>query len=199
MVKGRMEAFSDGVIAIVITIMVFDLKAPSGSDVAALLTTVPSALTYLLSFIYLAIYWNNHHHLLQLTEHIDGRVLWANLHLLFWLSLIPFGTAWMRGTSFASLPVAVYGCILLFSSLAWSILQSSIIAHQGLESPVRKAVGRDLKGKASSLLYLVAIGLSFSNHWGAVAIYVAVALFWLVPDQRFENRTRQQQVGQNGK
>ena len=189
MFKGRLEAFSDGVIAIVITIMVFDLKAPNGSDTAALMSIIPAVLTYLLSFIYLGIYWNNHHHLLQLTDHVNGRVLLANLHLLFWLTLIPFGTAWMRATDFASLPVAVYGGILFLSSIAWAALQSTIISVQGPESPIRDAVGRDWKGMISSLLYLLAIGISFKFPPISVAIFAVVAMFWLIPDRRFEDRT----------
>ncbi len=190
MIKGRLEAFSDGVFAIVITIMVFDLKAPTGSDAAALMLILPAILTYLLSFVYLGIYWNNHHHLLQLTEHVNGRILLANLHLLFWLTLIPFGTAWMRASDFASLPVAIYGGILFLSSIAWAVLQSTIISDQGPESPIREAIGRDWKGIISSLLYLIAIGFSFRTTPVAVAIFALVALFWLIPDRRFETRTK---------
>lgn len=189
MIKGLLEAFSDGVFAIVITIMVFDLKAPTGSDATALMSILPAILTYLLSFVYLGIYWNNHHHLLQLTDHVNGRILLANLHLLFWLTLIPFGTAWMRASDFASLPVAIYGGILFLSSIAWAVLQSTIISDQGPESPIREAVGRDWKGIVSSLLYLIAIGFSFRITPVAVAIFALVALFWLIPDRRFETRT----------
>lgn len=189
MVKGRLEAFSDGVIAIVITIMVFDMKAPEGSDIGALISIAPFALTYVLSFIYLGIYWNNHHHLLQLTERINGSILWANLHLLFWLSLIPFGTAWLHKSGFAPLPVAVYGVVLFLSSVAWAILQAVIISHQGPESPIRAAIGRDWKAVGSSLLYVVAIGISFFAPWVAVVLYSVVALIWLNPDRRFEKQS----------
>lgn len=186
--KGRMEAFSDGVIAILITIMVFDLKAPSGSDFASLIAVVPATLTYLLSFLYLGIYWNNHHHMWQLASRVNGRILWANLHLLFWLSLVPFATSWMRASQFASLPVAVYGGILLLSALAWSLLQATIIANQGKDSTLRDAVGSDWKGKGSLLLYLVAVGLAFVLPWVSICIYGIVALMWLIPDTRFEDR-----------
>ncbi|HVJ82920.1 MAG TPA: TMEM175 family protein [Planctomycetia bacterium] len=187
--KGRMEAFSDGVIAILITIMVFDLKPPAGSDFAALRSMIPSVLAYLLSFIYLGIYWNNHHHMLQLVTRISGAILWANLHLLFWLSLVPFGTAWMRMGDFAPLPVATYGVTLLGTALAWWVLQTAIIADQGLESPVRAAVGRDWKAKGSLALYLAAIATAAAAPWISVALYLVVAIIWLIPDVRFERES----------
>ena len=184
-----MEAFSDGVIAILITIMVFDLKPPAGSDFAALRSMIPSVLAYLLSFIYLGIYWNNHHHMLQLVTRISGAILWANLHLLFWLSLVPFGTAWMRMGDFAPLPVATYGVTLLGTALAWWVLQTAIIADQGLESPVRAAVGRDWKAKGSLALYLAAIATAAAAPWISVALYLVVAIIWLIPDVRFERES----------
>jgi uncharacterized membrane protein len=188
MSKGRMEAFTDGVIAILITIMVFDLKAPGGSDAAALGSVVPAALTYLLSFLYLGIYWNNHHHLWQLASRVSGGILWANLHLLFWLSLVPFATSWMRASEFAPVPVAVYGGVLLLSAMAWWLLQTAMIVHQGKESPLREAVGADWKAKGSALLYVTAIGLAFVIPWASVALYVVVALVWVIPDTRFEGK-----------
>jgi uncharacterized membrane protein len=181
-----MEAFSDGVIAILITIMVFDLKPPPGSDASALLSVTPNVLTYLLSFVYLGIYWNNHHHMLQVTTRISGTVLWANQHLLFWLSLLPFATSWLRSSDFMSLPAAVYGAVLLFAAAAYLLLQHSIIWAEGPQSKLRKAIGSDFKGKCSPVLYVVGIGCAFVHPWMAVACYVAVALIWLVPDRRME-------------
>jgi uncharacterized membrane protein len=186
--KGRLEAFSDGVIAILITIMVLELKVPHGVDLQALRPILPVFLTYVLSFVMLGIYWNNHHHMLQLAEHIDGRILWANLHLLFWLSLIPFVTGWMGENHFASLPTAAYGVVLLMAGLAYLILQAAIIAHHGPRSRLAAAVGKDLKGKASFVLYLAAVPLAFVREWIADAIYVLVALMWLLPDRRIETR-----------
>jgi uncharacterized membrane protein len=185
--KGRLEAFSDGVIAILITIMVLELKVPHGADVQALRPLVFVFLSYVLSFIYLGIYWNNHHHMLQLADRIDGRILWANLHLLFWLSLIPFATGWMGENHFASLPTAVYGVVLLLAGVAYLILQRAIIARQGPGSRLAAAVGRDVKGKVSAALYAAAIPLAFVREWMADAIYVFVALMWLVPDRRIES------------
>lgn len=181
-----MEAFSDGVIAILITIMVFDLKAPSGSDWAALLSVLPIALTYLLSFVFLGIYWNNHHHLLQAATRINGGVLWANMHLLFWLSLLPFATSWLRSSEFVNLPVAVYGLVLLFSAVAFQILLYTLIRTEGPTSKLREAVGGDLKGKLSLALYVMGVGFAFLVPWVALGCYVAVALIWLVPDTRIE-------------
>jgi len=188
MTKGRLEAFSDGVIAILITIMVLELKVPYGADWAALGPLVPSLLTYILSFIYLGIYWNNHHHMLQVTGSINGKILWANLHLLFWLSLVPVVTGWMGENHNAAVPTAVYGIVMLLAALAYWILKNAIVAHEGERSRLAAAVGRDLKGKISPLLYALAIGLAFVHQSIADVIYVAVALIWLVPDRRIESR-----------
>ncbi|MFD0208033.1 TMEM175 family protein [Streptomyces hirsutus] len=182
----RMEAFSDGVIAILITVMVLELPTPRGTTWAALHDALPVLLTYVLSFVYLGIYWNNHHHMLQATDRVNGLILWANLHLLFWLSLIPFTTAWMGQNHFAAVPTAAYGIDLLAAALAYYTLQKTITRDQGEESLLATAVGRDLKGKVSPLLYASGIGLSFLNDWLAVAIYAGVALMWLVPDRRLE-------------
>jgi uncharacterized membrane protein len=186
MTTGRMEAFSDGVIAILITVMVLELPKPSGGTWAALGPVAPVLLSYLMSFVYLGIYWNNHHHMLQATTKVSGLILWANLHLLFWLSLIPFTTAWLGENHFAAAPAAGYGIVLLAAALAYYGLQTAIIRNQGSRSVVAAAIGRDLKGKLSPLLYAAGIGLSFVNRWPAVAIYVGVALMWLIPDPRFE-------------
>jgi uncharacterized membrane protein len=188
MKKGRLEAFSDGVIAILITIMVLELKIPHGSDWESLRPLFPVFFTYILSFIYLGIYWNNHHHMLYVTEHINGKVLWANMHLLFWLSLVPFVTGWMGENHFAPLPTAVYGVVLLASAIAYFILQRLIIAQQGANSRLKAAVGKDIKGKLSPLIYLVAIPLAFVNQWLSDGLYVLVALMWLIPDRRIESR-----------
>jgi len=188
--KGRLEAFSDGVIAILITIMVLELKIPHGTDARALAPLVPVFLTYVLSFVYLGIYWNNHHLMLHVVDRIDGRILWANLHLLFWLSLIPFATGWMGENHFAALPTAAYGAVLLAAAIAYLLLQSAIIAEQGPASKLAAAVGSDVKGKISPVLYAVAIPLAFVREWMADAIYVAVALMWLVPDPRIASRVR---------
>lgn len=184
--KGRLEAFSDGVLAIIITIMVLELKVPHGSDLSALRPLVPIFLSYVLSFIYLGIYWNNHHHLLQIARHIDGRVLWANLHLLFWLSLIPFVTGWMGENGFAALPVALYGAVLLLAAIAYFILARALIACQGKNSTLAKALGRDWKGKLSVLIYAIAIPLCRINPWLACFLYISVAIMWLIPDRRIE-------------
>jgi len=187
--KTRLEAFSDGVFAILITILVLELKIPHGDDLAALRPLVPVFLTYILSFVYLGIYWNNHHHMLQATRHVNGKVLWANLHLLFWLSLVPFTTGWMGENHFASLPTAVYGIVLLCSAIAYTILQTLLVSHhKGENAELRAAVGSDFKGKVSALIYLVAIPLAFVNEWIADALYIAVAAIWLVPDNRIESR-----------
>jgi uncharacterized membrane protein len=185
--KGRLEAFSDGVIAILITIMVLELKIPHEADWAALRPLLPVFLTYVLSFIFLGIYWNNHHHMLQATSHINGKVLWANLHLLFWLSLIPFVTGWMGENHFAPLPTAVYGVVLLMAAISYTILQTLIVAEQGKSSTLAKAMGKDLKGKLSMLLYLIAIPSAFVHQWIADGIYVLVAMIWLIPDRRIES------------
>ena len=190
MTTGRLEAFSDGVIAILITIMVLELRIPHGTDWASLREVLPQALVYLLSFLYLGIYWNNHHHMLFLTEHVTGGILWANLHLLFWLSLIPFTTGWMGENHFAAVPTALYGCVLLAAAIAYYILQTLIIVSQGPDSILKRAVGPDKKGKVSPLLYALAIPLAFLHQWIADAIYVLVALIWLVPDTRIERTLR---------
>jgi len=184
--KSRLEAFSDGVIAILITIMVLDLKMPLASTWAALAPLVPVLLTYLLSFIYLGIYWNNHHHMLHATRHVTGSILWANLHLLFWLSLVPATTAWLDATRYAPIPAALYGCVLLMAAIAYWILQELIIRSQGADSMLRRAVRGDWKGKLSPLLYAIAVIAAFRHPLVAVAIYGLVALIWLVPDRRIE-------------
>jgi len=186
--KGRLEAFSDGVIAILITIMVLELKIPHGADWESLRAVVPVFLTYVLSFINIGIYWNNHHHMLQATDQINGKILWANMHLLFWLSLIPFVTGWMGENHFAPLPTAVYGAVLLAAAIAYYILQQLIIAQQGSNSKIKTAVGKDIKGKISPLVYLVAIPLAFVYQWISDALYVSVALMWLIPDRRIESK-----------
>ena len=187
MSTGRLEAFSDAVIAIVITILVLELEVPHEPDLAALGDVVPVFLTYVLSFVYLGIYWSNHHHMMVLTQRVNGRILWANLHLLFWLSLVPFTTAWMGETDFAESPTAVYGADPLLAAIAYFILQTAIIAEEGADSRLRTALGRDLKGKVSPLLYLAAIPLAFLSPWIALGLYVLVALMWLVPDRRIES------------
>ncbi|MGB7890350.1 MAG: TMEM175 family protein [Microcoleus sp.] len=184
--KGRLEAFSDGVIAILITIMVLELKVPHETDLAALRPLVPVFLSYVLSFIYLGIYWNNHHHLLQAARHVNGNVLWANLHLLFWLSLIPFVTAWTGENHFAAWPVALYGTVLLLAAIAYFILTRVLISYHGKDSTLAIALGRDFKGKVSVVIYAVAILLSFVNSWFAFMLYVLVAIMWLIPDRRIE-------------
>ncbi len=186
--KGRLEAFSDGVIAIIITIMVLEMKVPHDPTFRGLAGLLPVFLSYVLSFIYVGIYWNNHHHMLHATSKVSGSVLWANLHLLFWLSLFPFVTGWMGENHFAPLPTAIYGVVLLAAAIAYWILQQRIIAAEGESSRLRRAIGRDWKGKASPLLYLVAIAITFVSAGLAQAIYVLVALIWLVPDRRIEAR-----------
>ena len=187
---SRLEAFSDGVLAIIITIMVLELRVPHGAAMADLTPLIPTFLSYLLSFIYVGIYWNNHHHMLHVTREVTGNILWANLHLLFWLSLVPFTTAWMGENHFAAAPTALYGVILLMAAIAYMILQRRIVVHEGPGSVLASAVGRDLKGKLSPVLYLSAIGLAFVNQWISDALYIAVALWWLVPDRRIERRLR---------
>jgi uncharacterized membrane protein len=184
--KARLEAFSDGVIAILITIMVLELRVPHGEDFAALAPLLPVFLCYVLSFIYLGIYWNNHHHMLHTCSRVTGPILWANLHLLFWLSLIPFATGWMGENHFATAPSALYGLVLLMAAIAYWTLQQLIIASQGSDSLLRRAVGADWKGKASPVLYLLAIVASFRSQWIAQGLYVLVAVIWLVPDRRIE-------------
>jgi uncharacterized membrane protein len=189
----RLEAFSDGVIAILITIMVLELKVPHGMDWNSVQPTVFTLLLYLMSFVYLGIYWTNHHHMFHATEHVNGAVLWANLHLLFWLSLVPFVTSWMGENHFAPLPTAIYGAVLLAAAIAYYILQTLIIRQEGPDSTLAKAVGTDVKGKISPVLYLLAIGMAFVQPIIADAIYVAVAIMWLVPDRRIEMRLLQRE------
>jgi len=186
MKKNRLEAFSDGVIAIIITIMVLEMKVPHGADIQALTPRFPVFLSYVLSFAYLAIYWNNHHHMLHTCRKVTGSILWANLHLLFWLSLVPFATGWMGENHFAPAPAAMYGVVLLMAAIAYWILQQLIIASQGPDSLLKRAVGSDWKGKMSPILYATAIPLAFWWHWISIIIYVLVALIWLVPDRRIE-------------
>jgi len=188
MTKNRLEAFSDGVIAILITIMVLELRAPAGSDLAALVSALPELAMYLLSFVFLGIYWNNHHHLLHATTAVSGAVLWANLHLLFWLSLVPFATRWMGESGLAPLPTATYGGVLLLSAIAYTILVRAILACQPPDSVLAVAIGDDFKGRLSLGLYAAAVPLTFLNPWITVAIYTVVALIWLVPDRRIEAR-----------
>ncbi len=184
--KDRLTAFSDGVIAIIITILVLELRIPHGADWAALVGVTPSFLTYVLSFVYVAIYWNNHHHLLHTVTRVDGLILWANSYLLFWLSIIPVATAWMGQNLLAPLPTAVYGGVLLMPAIAYVLLQQAIIHRQGAQSVLAKALGSDLKGKISPILYVAGIGLAFVNPWLSIAMYVLVAVIWLVPDRRIE-------------
>ena len=191
MTKTRMEAFSDGVLAIIITIMVLELQAPHSAEWAALKPLVPKFLSYALSFVFLGIYWSNHHHLLQAVRHVDGRVLWANLHLLFWLSLTPFVTAWMGENHFAPWPVATYGIVLVLAAIAYFILTRALIARHGPDSTLAVAVGADFKGKVSVLIYLAAIPLAFFNSWASCGLYVLVAIMWLVPDRRIERTLAQ--------
>ena len=182
----RLEAFSDGVLAIIITVMVLGLKVPHAVELAALKPVLPVLLSYVLSFIYLGIYWNNHHHLFQATEEVSGGILWANLHLLFWLSLFPFTTAWMGENHLAAIPTAVYGFVLLMAAIAYYVLQRTIIAREGRDSLLAQAIGKDRKGKLSPLLYVAAIPLAFVSSWIAAGLYVFVALLWLIPDPRIE-------------
>jgi len=184
----RLEAFSDGVLAIIITIMVLELKVPHAVELAALKPLLPVLLSYVLSFIYLGIYWNNHHHLFQATEQVSGGILWANLHLLFWLSLFPFTTAWMGENQLAAIPTAIYGFVLLMAAIAYYLLERTIIAKEGRDSLLAQAIGKDRKGKLSALLYFLAIPLAFVNSWIASTLYVLGALLWLIPDPRIERK-----------
>jgi len=192
MTKARLEAFSDGVIAIIITIMVLELRVPDGAELADLRPLIPLLVSYVLSFVFVGIYWVNHHHLLQAIHRVDGRTLWANMHLLFWLSLVPATTAWMGETDFAEWPVALYGLVLLCAGVAYFILSRALIALHGQESVLATAVGADRKGRLSMILYALAVPVAFASRWIACAIYVAVAVIWLIPDPRIENRLRQQ-------
>jgi uncharacterized membrane protein len=190
MPKSRLEAFSDGVIAILITIMVLELKIPHGDDWRALQPLLPVLVTYVLSFVFLGIYWNNHHHMLHAAEQVNGPILWANHHLLFWLSLVPFVTGWMGENHYAPVPTAAYGVVLVMSALAYTLLQQAILSHHGPHSKLAVAVGSDWKGKASLALYAAAIPLAFVSQWISDAIYVGVALIWLVPDRRIERHVK---------
>jgi uncharacterized membrane protein len=190
--SGRLEAFSDGVLAIIITIMVLEMKVPHGASLADLWPLLPVFLSYVLSFVYLGIYWNNHHHMLHATKRVNGAILWANLHLLFWLSLIPFVTGWMGENNFAPAPTALYGVVLSAAAIAYWILERVIIAEQGESSLLGTAVGGDLKGKLSPLLYAIAIPAAFLNQWISGGIYVLVALIWLIPDRRIERALAKQ-------
>jgi uncharacterized membrane protein len=191
--KERLEAFSDGVIAIIITIMVLEIRVPKGDKLADLKPLIPIISSYVLSFIYLAIYWNNHHHMMHTVKHVTGDILWANLHLLFWLSLVPFVTGWMGENHFAQMPLALYGIILLMAAVAYYILQTRIIINHSPDSLLSKAIGKDLKGKASPILYVIAIGSTWINPWIAGGIYILVALMWIVPDKRIEIIFRSEQ------
>jgi len=188
MSRNRIEAFSDGVIAIIITIMVLELRVPIGASLAALRPLTPVFLSYILSFVLVGIYWSNHHHLFQVVERVSGGVLWANLHLLFWLSLIPFATAWMGENHFTAIPVAVYGVVLVFAAIAYFILTRTLLRIHTPDSTLAIALGRDFKGKVSILIYLAAISLAFMRSWLAAALYVLVEIIWLVPDRRIEKR-----------
>ena len=188
--KGRLEAFSDGVIAVIITIMVLEMKVPHGEATDALSPLIPVFLTYVLSFVYIGIYWNNHHHMMHTCQSVTGPMLWANLHLLFWLSLVPFATGWMGENHFTAAPTALYGAVLLMAGIAYYILQQVIIASQGPDSILKKAVGGDWKGRFSPVLYAVAILAAFRWQWISLSLYVTVALIWLIPDRRIENVLR---------
>jgi TMEM175 potassium channel family protein len=184
--KNRLEGFSDGVLAVIITIMVLEMKVPLGGDLAALRPLLPVFTSYVLSFVFVGVYWNNHHHLLHAADHVTGAILWANLHMLFWLSLIPFVTGWMGQNNFAGLPVALYGFVQLMAGFAFFILAQSLVATHGRDSTLAKAIGRDFKGKASLAIYLVAVPVAFVNPLVAFVLYVAVAVVWIVPDRRIE-------------
>jgi uncharacterized membrane protein len=186
MTKGRLEAFTDGVVAIIITIMVLELKVPQGSDLAALQASVPVFLAYVLSFVNVGIFWNNHHHMLHATEHIDGRVLWANLFLLFWMSLVPFVIRWMDEAGISALPTAAYGVVLAMATIGYTLLQATIVACNGRSSSLATAIGSDFKGKISLFTYVVATPLAFVSPWISVVLYVAIAFMWFVPDRRIE-------------
>ena len=184
--KGRLEAFSDGVIAIIITIMVLELKVPHGESLAALAPLWPVFLSYVLSFVYIGIYWNNHHHMMHAVTHVNGRILWSNMHLLFWLSLTPFTTAWMGENHFGTIPVAVYGIGLLLNAIAYTILVRALIKRHGRDSEFAARIGNDFKGYISLAMYITAVAMAFVNSWISLAIYFGVALIWLIPDRRFE-------------
>ena len=188
MTKGRLEAFSDGVIAVIITIMVLEMRAPHGTELEALVPVIPVFLAYVLSFVMIAIYWNNHHHLMHAVSHVTGGILWANMHLLFWLSLVPFTTAWMSENHFAPLPVAIYGFVLMLAGVAYFILVHCLMTTHGKESELARSLGSDFKGKISIAIYAIAIPLAFASGWIACALYVGVAAIWIIPDRRIERR-----------
>ena len=190
MKKGRLEAFSDGVIAIIITIMVLEMKIPHGNDVSSLKPLIPIFISYVLSFTYIGIYWNNHHHLMQAVEKVNGPILWANMHLLFWLSLTPFVTGWMGENHTAGLPIALYGIVLLFSGLAYYILAQMLIKHHGKDSALASALGKDFKGKLSLVIYVLGIFLVNYSTWVSLALYFLVAIMWLIPDKRIEEKLK---------
>jgi len=184
--KGRLEAFSDGVVAIILTIMVLELKVPHGDDPAAPRALIPVFISYVLSFLHVGVYWNNHHHLFQAVHQVNGRILWSNLHLLFWLSLVPFATGWMGENEFAPWPVALYGVVLMMCGVAYYILTRALLSHHEASSPLARAIGSDFKGRISVVLYVAALPLAFVNRWLAVGLYLCVILTWLVPDRRIE-------------
>jgi uncharacterized membrane protein len=194
MEKGRLEAFSDGVIAIIITIMVLEMKVPHGEDWTSLRPLAPVFTSYVLSFVYVGIYWNNHHHLLQTCHRVTGPMLWANLHLLFWLSLFPFVTGWMGENHFAPVPEILYGAVLFMAAIAYYLLQQTIIRAEGPDSVLQRALGSDLKGKISPFIYITAVALAFVSRWATLALYVAVALMWLIPDRRIERALQQREA-----
>jgi len=194
MKTGRLEAFSDGVLAIIITIMILEIKVPAGIDFINLKPLIPIFLSYVLSFVYIAIYWNNHHHMMHTVKHVTGDILWANLHLLFWLSLVPFVTGWIGENHFAKVPMVLYGIVLLMAAIAYYILQSRIIKNHGADSILSRAIGRDLKGKASPILYSIAICLCWISTWISGMIYILVAIIWIVPDKRIEIIFRSEEV-----
>jgi len=194
MEKGRLEAFSDGVLAIIITIMVLELRVPNGGDLAALKPLLPVFLSYVLSFIYIGIYWNNHHHLFQVVEEINGRVLWAKLHLLFWLSLVPFVTNWMGENGSSALPTALYGVVLLMAAFAYTLLVRTLLASHDKESTLAIAIGNDFKGNISLVLYILAVPLAFINEWISRVLFITVAIIWLIPDPRIERRLSKQKT-----
>jgi uncharacterized membrane protein len=198
MQKNRLEAFSDGVLAIIITIMVLEMKVPHGADLASLKALAPKFLSYILSFVYIGIYWSNHHHMMHAVEHIDGKSLWANMHLLFWLSLIPFGSGWMGENNFAQLPVIGYGILLFMSAIAYYILAHSLASLHQKNSTLVKALGEDKKGKISVILYAAAVGIAFLNAWISLAMYAVVALMWFIPDSRIEKKIVEQEMKHKG-
>ncbi len=193
--RDRLTAFTDGVLAVIITIMVLEMKPPHGSTLTDLAALWPVFTSYVLSFIYVAIYWNNHHHFFQLVKSVNGTILWANMHLLFWLSTVPFATAWMGENHFAAGPTAIYGVALLMSAVAWYVMQTVIIRQQGEASPLRRAIGRDLKGKVSPIVYLAGIGLAFVSTTASDLLYLGVALMWLIPDRRVETTIHESKSG----